>query len=63
MSKDEVRPIRAKKYERIRIMESLYDAALRAIKEIFNEKSIGAEETKRNLNSLIEEIEILKDTL
>lgn len=44
-------------------MNSLYEAALDAIKRMFNDRSVSKEEAKRNLQALKDEIDILIDSL
>lgn len=42
---------------------SLYEKAKQAIMDLYSDTSVSAEETRRNLNSLTFEIEVLVDTL
>ena len=42
---------------------SLYEKAKQAIMDLFGDTKVSQAETKRNLNALISEIEILLDTL
>jgi hypothetical protein len=41
----------------------LYEKALEAIKELFGDTSVGVSTAKRNLNSLIGEIQIMVEAL
>ena len=41
----------------------LYDKALEAITELFNDTSVSQKQAEQNLNSLIDEITILIETL
>jgi len=43
--------------------EDLYDQALQAITELFNDQSISQSEAIVNLNTLIDEIQIMIDSL
>jgi hypothetical protein len=43
--------------------DTKYEAALEAITELFNDTSCDAATTLINLNSLIEEIQTMKDSL
>lgn len=43
--------------------EELYAAALEAIKKLYSDMSVTPEQAKENLENLIEEIEILIETL
>ncbi len=44
-------------------MENLYDKALEAIKELFEDESATQEEAKANLEALIDEIHIMLEGL
>lgn len=44
-------------------MESLYGYALDAIREVYSDQSVSQSETKRSLRGLIDEIELMIDTL
>jgi len=41
----------------------LYDNAYQAITELFSDQSVSCEETERNLNGLISEIEVMLDAV
>ena len=43
--------------------ESLVGLAIDAIKEVFSDQSVSQGETKRSLQSLADEIEVMMDTL
>lgn len=43
--------------------DKLYNQALEAIRTLFEDTSVSSEEAKRNLNSLIDEIYIMLETL
>lgn len=43
--------------------ETLYEKAHEAIEELFSDKSVTQEEAKENLNSLIDEIQTMIETL
>ena len=42
---------------------NLYEKAKQAIMDLYGDTSVPAEETRRNLNSLVFEIEVLVDAL
>ena len=44
-------------------IDELYDAALGAIEELFSDKSVSKEECITNLQTLIEEIELMIESL
>lgn len=44
-------------------MDSLYEAAIRAIKNLFNDRSVSQEQAKANLQALRDEIDILIESL
>ena len=44
-------------------MENLYEKAKKAIDELFSDESVTQEETKENLESLMNEIQTLIETL
>jgi len=43
--------------------EQLYEQAVEAITELFNDTSVSQEDAKANLNSLIGEIQIMLDSI
>jgi len=43
--------------------QELYNKALKTIEDLFNDKSVSKEEAKDNLNGLIEEIQIMIQSL
>jgi hypothetical protein len=43
--------------------EELYEKALEAIRDMFGDTSVGASKTRENLEGLIDEIEMMLDTL
>lgn len=43
--------------------DELYEAAQKAITELFSDKSVSQAQTRESLQSLIEEIETMLDTL
>jgi len=45
------------------MMSKFYDRALEAINEMFSDRSVSVDETRRNLKSLISEIEVMLDAL
>ena len=45
------------------VNEKLYEKALKAIQELFSDTSVSQEETTAALNGLIDEIELMKETI
>ncbi len=43
--------------------EKLYEKALDAVRELFSDTSVSQEETKIALDSLVDEIEMMKESL
>ena len=44
-------------------MDKLYEEALKAINKVFGDTSVSRSETKRRLNDLVGEIEVMLDAL
>lgn len=44
-------------------MENLYDKALDAIRELFNDKSVSQEQKLGDMHALINEIEVMLESL
>ena len=43
--------------------ELLYDRAMMSIQDLFSDSSVSQSETRRSLRTLVEEIEMMMDTL